>query len=51
MQKPVKTGKYTEINKQSVVKFGLIEKNMELSHIHEAVLFLQFEMILTSPQW
>ena len=35
MQKVVKTGKYTDINKMS--SFGLIEENMELSHIHLAV--------------
>ena len=37
MQKLVKTGKYTEINKQSDAKFGLFEENMELSHIDLAV--------------
>ena len=37
MQKLVKTGKYTEINKQSYVKFWLDWRNMELSHIHLAV--------------
>ena len=37
MQKPVKTGKYTEINKQSLVKFWLNwKKNIELSHMHSA---------------
>ena len=36
MQKLVKTGKNTEINKQSDVK--LIEENMELPHIHLVVL-------------
>ena len=43
MQKLVKTGKNTEINKQSIAmsSFGLIEENMELSHIHLAVLGFQ----------
>ena len=36
MQKLLITGKNTEINKQSDVK--LIEENMELPHIHLAVL-------------
>ena len=34
MQKLVKTGKYTEINKQSHVKF---EENIELAHTYLAV--------------
>ena len=37
MQKLVKTGEYTEINKQCHVNFGLIKENIELSHIHLAV--------------
>ena len=36
MQKLAKTGKYTEINKQSDTSC-LIEENMELSHIDSAV--------------
>ena len=39
MQKLVKTGKNTEINKQSDDKFGFIEESMELSHIYLAVNF------------
>ena len=36
MQKLVKTGKYTETN-NPMSSFGLIEENIELSHIHLAV--------------
>ena len=36
MQELVKTGKFTEIN-NPMSSFGLIEENMELSHIHLAV--------------
>jgi hypothetical protein len=38
MQKLVKTGKNTEINKQSDVNFCLDKQNMELSHIHLAAM-------------
>jgi hypothetical protein len=37
MQKLVKTGKDTEINKP-MPSFGLIEENIELSHIHLAII-------------
>ena len=37
MQELVKTGKYTEINNNLMSSLGLIEENMELSHIHLAV--------------
>ena len=43
MQKLVKTVKYTEIKKSRnnpMSSFGLIEENMELSHIHLAVSFV-----------
>ena len=32
--KQVRTGKNTEIKKQSGAKFWFIKENMELSHIH-----------------
>ena len=46
MQKPVKIGKYTEINKQSDVKFWLLSQklNIELPHIHLAVLEHNFSI-------
>ena len=37
MQELVKTGKYTEINNNPMSTFGLIQENMELSHIHLTV--------------
>ena len=42
MQKLVKTGKNTEINKQS--SFSLVKENMELSHVYKAVLNLVTQM-------
>ena len=39
MQELVKTGKYTEKATNNLMSsFGLIEENMEFSHIHLAVL-------------
>jgi hypothetical protein len=40
MQKMVKTGKNTETTNNSMSIFGLIEENMELSHIHLIVKYI-----------
>ena len=42
MQKLVKTGKTQTSTNNVMSSFGLVEENMELSHIYQAVQYLFF---------
>ena len=50
MQKLVNTGKYTEIKNNPMSSFGLIEENIELSHINLAVLYTLTLRIIVRSQ-
>jgi hypothetical protein len=49
MQKLVKTGKYTKTTNNPMSSFGLIEGNIELSHINLAVLFTHIQTNMIVP--